>query len=405
MSNVDELGFSGLETKSNNQLVSELKTNFQNIYSVNGEVLNFNSNTPDGQFIEILAELGTIIREMITEVYNSCDPDKCVGAIQDNRYAINNLTRNAGSYTLQNVSVTATKTVSLQGLDGSFNEEEASAYTISDNAGNIWYLVDSQTIYAGTTNLEFRAKEKGAIIPTIGTITNQVTIIDGITSVINNVGVTIVGTEEESDADFRIRRNRSVSNNGQNSIDAIIGNILALDGVVAVNAHVNYTNSTDDTGTLPHYIWVIVEGGANTEIAEVIYANIGGAGTRGDMTVPIITAGLQTFNVHFDRADIVPLYIKFDLKNIVALGEIDQDAIIAYIVNNLTYNIGENAETSKVTDICADALLANGGGGYALNVQISKDNVTWSDYLEVTSLADKFTTDANKIFITPIVGE
>lgn len=405
MSNVDELGFSGLETKSNNQLVSELKTNFQNIYSVNGEVLNFNSNTPDGQFIEILAELGTIIREMITEVYNSCDPDKCVGAVQDNRYAINNLTRNAGSYTLQNVSVTATKTVSLQGLDGSFNEEEASAYTISDNAGNIWYLVDSQTIYAGTTNLEFRAKEKGAIIPTIGTITNQVTIIDGITSVINNVGVTIIGTEEESDADFRIRRNRSVSNNGQNSIDAIIGNILALDGVVAVNAHVNYTNSTDDTGTLPHYIWVIVEGGANTEIAEVIYANIGGAGTRGDVTVPITTAGLQTFNVHFDRADIVPLYIKFDLKTIVALGEIDQDAIIAYIVNNLTYNIGENAETSKVTDICADALLANGGGGYALNVQISKDNVTWSDYLEVTSLADKFTTDANKIFITPIVGE
>lgn len=399
MANVDELGYGGLQTKDNLQLVEELKTAFRNIYSVNGEVLNFNSNTPDGQFIEILSELGSIIREMITEVYNSCDPDKCVGSVQDNRYAINNLTRNAGSYTLQNISVTASKTVELQGLDNLFNEETASAYTVSDDAGNIWYLVDSQTVYAGTTYLEFRAKEKGVVVPTIGTITNQVTIVDGITSVINNVGVTEVGTEEESDSDFRIRRNQSTENKSKNNIDTIVGNILALDGVVSVNAHVNYTNETDETGTLPHYIWVIVEGGANTEIAEIIYANIGGVGTRGEVTVPITTAGLQTFNVNFDRANIVPFYVRFDLKLMGELSELNQPDIIEYIANNLTYNIGEDVETSKVTDICADAMLATGDKGYALNVEVSSDNVTWTDFLECQNLDDKFTTDTSKIFI------
>ena len=170
MANIDDITFSGLQVKDNTVLVDELKRDFQDLYSINGEEINFESNTPDGQLIEILAFMGTTIREMITEVYNSCDPDKCVGAIQDNRYQINYLTRKSGSYTRQNIAITANKTVTLQGLDGSYDEPNASAYTISDNAGNIWYLIDTTTIYSGTSYLPFRAKEMGQVIPSIGTI-------------------------------------------------------------------------------------------------------------------------------------------------------------------------------------------------------------------------------------------
>ena len=35
--------------------------------------------------------------------------------------------------------------------------------------------------------------------------------------------------------------------------------------------HENKTNTTDGTGTYPHYIWVVVEGGANEDIATIIY--------------------------------------------------------------------------------------------------------------------------------------
>ena len=101
---------------------------------------------------------------MITEVYNSCDPDKCVGAVQDNRYQINYLERKAGSYSLQNIVITANKTVQLQGLDGSFSEPEAASYAVSDDNGNIWYLMDSATVYSGQNILEFRAKEKDDMI-------------------------------------------------------------------------------------------------------------------------------------------------------------------------------------------------------------------------------------------------
>ena len=470
----DELNYDGLSTKDNLTLVEELKTNFQNIYG-NGETLNFDSNTPDGQLIEILAQLGTVVRQMITEVYNSCDPEKCIGAVQDSRYQINYLERKSGAFTLQNIAITTNKTVTLQGLDNAYANENASAYTVADNNGNNWYLVDTATILAGTTSLEFRAQNKGYIIPTVGTITNQVTIEPGVVSVINNVGATSIGYEEESDADFRIRRDKSTAANGKNNEDSMIAQILELDGVIDAIYHINRTNSTDSTGTAAHTLWTVVEGGANSDIANIIYANLGGSGTRGSVTIPITTSSLQTFNVNFDRETVKPLYIKFDIKPITSLGEINQNAIKTYIAENLFYKIGENAETSKVTQICADAMLADGGNGYALNVEISSggtasasitatgitaasvvsstfqdmagdttasytftytsgnwqlsgNNVnlsdygisytgvpanndqiiisyvvgSWTDYLAVSSIADKFTTDENKIYITAV---
>lgn len=399
MADTDELTYNGLLTKDNLQLVSDLQTGFQDIYSQNGEVLNFDSNTPDGQLIQLLAQLGSVIREQITEVYNSCDPDKCVGSVQDNRYQINYLTRKAGAYTLQNIAITVNKTVSLQGLDGAYNEPEASAYALSDDNGNIWYLVDSATLTTGTTIKEFRAKEMGEVVPTIGTITNQVTIVEGVTNVINSVGATSIGYEQESDSDFRIRRNRSTEIKSQNNLDTIISNLQALDGVVEVQGHQNVGNTTDATGTLPHYIWLIVEGGANTDIADIIYTNMGGTGTRGSVTVPIVASNMQTININFDRATVVPLYIQFDLQIITQLGEINIDGVKEYIATNLTYGISEDAETSRVTEVCANALLADGGNAYALNVEISTDGATWTDYIAASSIANKFTVDTSRITI------
>ena len=405
MASTDELNSQGLQTKDNLQLVSDLQTALQDLYSQNGEVLNFESNTPDGQFIQILAEIGTVMRELLTDVYNSIDPDKCVGSTQDNRYQINYLVRNGGAFTLQKIALTATKTVSLQGLDSSFNDTNASAYAVADNAGVVWYLVNSTVIFAGTTSLEFRAAEKGPIVPIIGTITNQVTVEPGITSVINNVGITSIGYEQESDSDFRIRRNRSTTTRSENNFDTIWANLLALDGVTGVNGWQNNSSSTDAQGVPAHTIWFIVAGGNPDAIAETIYAHMGGSGTytaglvSTTHTVPVISSAMQTLNIHYDEPTIVPLYIQFDLQVITDLGEIDQTAIKEFIYTNLVYNIGENAETSKVTEVCASAMLADGGNGYALNVQISTDGATWEDYIAVTTIADKFTPDTSRITI------
>ena len=371
MANIDYLGYEGLQTKDYNVLLQEIQDFLQSNYSPNGEEISFASNTPDGQFTEILSNIGTTIRELLASVYNATDPSKCESTQQDTKYQLNYVYRKGGSWTLQYIDIVADKTVTLTGLDGSFDEENVSAFTASDDSGNNWYLVDTTTITAGTTSLEFRAQNQGAVNSAIGTITNIVTITDGILSVNNSQGYTTLGVESESDEDFRIRRERSVGNISGNNADSIYGNILSLQGVAQCNVHDNDTNSTDATGTPAHTLWVIVDGGGNDEIAEIIYANKGGQGTRGAVTVPISSKSGQILNINFDRPLIKALYIKFDIQAISSAALLDQDFIKTYIADNLYYQLGEDAETSKITNVCANALLIDGGDGYALNIQIS----------------------------------
>ena len=68
---------------------------------------------------------------------------------------MNYLTRNGGTFTIQNIDVTVDKTVNLEGLDSNYNNADAAAYTVSDDAGNLWYLIDSIELEAGTHSFAF----------------------------------------------------------------------------------------------------------------------------------------------------------------------------------------------------------------------------------------------------------
>lgn len=389
----------GIQTDTYSTILQNLQESYTNIYAKDGDNINFGSETPDGQLINILTQMGTDSRELATEVYNSFDPSKCTGVVQDSRYALNYIERKGGTYTIQNIDIVLDRTVTLQGLDANYNESEASSYTVSDNAGNLWYLIDTVTLESGSYSLPFRSKELGLVQPVIGTITNQVTIVLGVISVINSVAPTTLGETQETDAEFRVRRERSTQTRSENNIDAILSNILNLEGVTDATAWVNTSNTTDTTGTPAHYMWVIVEGGANSDIANIIYANSGGAGSRGDISVDVPSISGQIFTVNFDRPVPVPLYIQFTFKLTTQLSAIDLDGIKEYIASNLTYNVNEDAETSKVGTIASEAIVANGGGGYALAPQISLNGTNWTDYIESSSLENKFVVDITRISI------
>lgn len=395
----DTLNSNGLSVDNYTTLLNNIQSDMNSIYAIDGDNINFDSSTPDGQFTNILAQIGSDIREVIQEVYNSFDPDKCTGVVQDGRYALNYITRKGGSYTVQNIAVTVNKTVTLEGLDANYNDPNAASYTVSDNAGNLWYLIDTTTLTAGTTSLPFRAQNLGLVQPTIGTIINQVTKVIGVTGVINSVAPTTLGEEQESDAEFRIRRNRSTATYGQNNYDAMIGQLLELDGVTDVQVHVNNTASTDSTGTNAYTVWVIAEGGANSDIANIIYQNSTGLPTRGNITVNIPSVSGQNFATSFDRVNPVSLYIQFDLKNTNTNVNVSEDAIKQYITDNLTFTLGEPAETSYVTEVASAALINIGSGLYALNVEVSTDGTTWTDYIASSSLQDKFVVDTTRIII------
>lgn len=395
----------GLEVMSYDNILQFAQNYLNSIYAQDGDSINFDSSTPDGQATNIAAQLGTDARELATGVYNSFDPDKCTGSVMDSRYALNYLFRKNGTFTVQNIDVTVNRTVSLQGLDGSYNDVNAASYTVSDDAGNLWYLIDSATITAGTTPLPFRSQNYGSYQSVIGTITNQVTKVLGVTSVTNSVAPTTLGVEQETDPQFNLRRNRSTSVRGQNSNDAMLGQILELDGVSDADTFINIPGEDDYDSNLPDYsVWVIVEGGANSDIAEVIYQNYTGlvmyqSGTL-DVSVDVPSISTQVFNVKFNRANPIPLYIRFTYQPAPgSTGIYNEDGIKEYIAENLLFTLNEAAETSKVTNIASEAINANGGGGYALNVEISTDGTTYTDYIPSASRQNKFVVDTTRITI------
>lgn len=395
----DVLNSNGLTVDNYDTLLENIQSNMNAIYATDGDSINFGSETPDGQFTNILAQIGTDIRELVQGVYNSFDPEKCTGVVQDSRYALNYITRKGGAFTIQNIDVTVNKTVTLQGLDSNYNDLNAASYTVSDDAGNLWYLIDTTTLTTGTTSLPFRSQNLGLIQPTIGTITNQVTKVLGVTNVVNSVAPTTLGEEQESDVEFRIRRSRSTATNGQNNYDAMTGQLLELDGITDVRVHVNNTSTTDSTGTEAYTVWVIAEGGANSDIANAIYQNSSGLPTRGEVSVDVPSVSGQIFSTSFDRVNPVPLYIQFDLKNTNTDFNVLTETIKDEIANLLTFGLGDLAETSYITSVAQQALLNYGSGLFALNVEISTDGETWQDYIASSSLQNKFVADSTRITI------
>lgn len=179
----------------------------------------------------------------------------------------------------------------------------------------------------------------------------------------------------------------------------MLGQLLELDGVTDVQVHVNNTSIADSTGTDAYTVWVIAEGGANSDIANIIYQNSSGLPTRGDVSVDVPSVSGQVFSTFFDRVNPVSLYIQFDLKNTNTGTNISEDSIKNYIVENLTFGLGEPAETSYITEVAANALLQLGSGIYALNVEVSTNGTTWTDYIASSSLQNKFVIDATRITI------
>ena len=399
----DILDENGLQTSNYETLLRNIQDVLNAIYASDGNPINFDSSTADGQFTNILAQMGVDIRELVQEVYNSFDPDKCSGVIQDVRYALNYLIREGGTYTIQNIDITCDQTITLQGLDANYYDSNASSYTVSDNAGNNWYLIDTVTIVAGTHSLPFRSQNMGLVQPTVGTITNQGTIVLGVTNVINSVAPTTLGVDQESDERFRIRRNRSTAMRGFNSNDTMLGQLLALDGVSDAKTFINIPGTKDYNSNLPDYVvWAIVEGGANSDIANVIYQNSTGLPTYGNVSVDVESMSGQIFNTKFDRVNPVALYIKFDYQSIVTPAISDTMPIKEDMVQGLTYALGQDAETSIITDVARNAIIDNGNGGYALNVKISLDGTNWSEYIQSTSVQNKFVVDTSRISINVI---
>lgn len=394
----DILDATGLTVKTFTELVTGLTTGLQGIY---GADINVDQNSPDGQEIGIFSQAGVDVRELIVDTYNSFDPDRAVGTVLDERVAINNIQREGGTFTIQPIDITVNATITLAGLDADFNNVNGTGYTVQDNAGNQFILENTVTLTAGTSTQNFRAAKIGVVTPIVNTITNPVTIVIPVTAINNPAAALFIGQNQETDAQLRVRRSKSVALGSTGYLNGLLGAILNLPGVVDAVLYQNVTSITDVNGIPGHCIWLVVDGGSSSDIGNTIYDKIsGGCNMRGDQSLTITQESGNTLTVRWDNPVAEDLYIEFNIQKTVSTATFDTVAIQNYIVANLSYDIGAFAETSSITAVALAAINAQGGQGVPVDVKVSDDGSTWVDFLEPSTIDKQFTLAANRIDIT-----
>lgn len=386
------IGIDGLVTQTYGEIVSDIAQKFVNIY---GQNININQNTSDGQWLGILAQMKADILELITQYYNNLDTDSVIGLAQQVLYKLNGLYIKAFTYSYVYVDVTVTSNVSLQGLDDNLESADATGYTVRDVNGNRWILASSADLTPGTTTLNFRAADLGAVTSLPNQITVMETILKGVSGINNPAINYITGATGETAAQFRTRRKKSMAVPTQGFKESIESQMLALTNVSQCKVYDNRTNETVN-GIPPHNIWVIVLGGIPQEIGQIIYANIPpGIGMFGSQEVTVTRPAGNLEVVYYDIAKATPLYVQATIKNFNATA-LDENYIKEQLAQS-TFDIQQTVTTAFISNVLADA---SGENTAVYDITISIDDTDWVEYATPIGLDEYFTISPNNITLT-----
>ena len=291
-----------------------------------------------GQIVGIVAERESIEWEVMEQVYFSFYPQSAAGISLDNLVAINGIQRLKAKQSHGYVQ--------LVGVDGTV---VTAGSIINTSDTNESFTVDYDTTINGVTNTAVTSVKYGEILGLAGTLTNIQTPINGWDSVSNSTDV-LLGQTLETDKDLRIRRDRIVGRNSQNTKDSLIAQLLLLNGVVNVAVVDNKTDITDSDNVPPHRFLTIVEGGTDSEIGKVVWDNTPqGINSFGAVTVSVLDASNNLQNVFFSRPTLVPIYfiitITTDSSYLVGSDVQIKDDIVAY--GNSNFTLSDDVITSK----------------------------------------------------------
>jgi len=94
---------------------------------------------------------------------------------------------------------------------------------------------------------------------------------------VTNPLAAVVGIDEETDQELRVRRNRSLETPQSSSTGRMFTALANLPNVTDVAVYENDTDVTDADDIPAHSLWVVVEGGAVADIVETMVKNRPGA--------------------------------------------------------------------------------------------------------------------------------
>jgi len=345
MADLDTLNENGLQLKSFDVLLEEFETRMREIY---GDDINLDQDSPDGQLANIVAQMGTDVREVLQRIYDILNLDNATGVNLDRACALIGITRKGGTRTVTPITITTSAACTLVGL----NEDETDAYTVQDNAGNKWNLQNTKYFSgADAASLSFQAETIGHQLTTPNTITTPVTLVLGVSSINNPTTATVIGEDEETDLELRTRAKRSIMLASVGFTDSLYAALMNLDGMASVRILENVTNVTDENGTSPHSIHVITAGSAPyKDIATTIMQKrSAGCGMDGDIVYPVMNADGYPIDIKWSVITSRYLFAYATISSLDGINLPQYDLIKTTLPTTLVPAVGEVVTTNQLT--------------------------------------------------------
>ncbi len=185
------------------------------------------------------------------------------------------------------------------------------AASIVDGVGSLRWRYMGEGV--GAADVEAVAAETGPTTAVSGDITVKVTAVGGWQSVINLLDADL-GSNVETDAELRVRRQLELAASGASTVDAIRSAMLDIAGVTHVGVFPNDTDITDIWGVPPHSVEIVVRGGDDQDIFDAVLANVAaGIGTYGDEVGAAVDSQGISHVVKFSRLDTFDIWMSADI--------------------------------------------------------------------------------------------
>lgn len=294
--------------------------------SIYGDDIYLAEDSQDYQFLSTFSLLFYDICQCLILDYNSHNPDTAIGVALDRVASYMGIKRKSG--------ISSTALLTCKGVPGTI----VSYGSVIDVNGYIWQLEKEFEIpESGEIDVISSCVDYGAIQAPIGTINKINTPTSGWESVTNKYPATI-GSDIETDSELRERLFKATSGSALTVLDSILANVEALNNVVRIKGYENFTSDYDELGLPPHSIALVVEGGDENEIANIIFnKKTPGTDTFGTTKVKITTSSEQELEISFSR----PEYKNVNVSVTITKLSNFTDAVEADIKNNIVQEFSE----------------------------------------------------------------
>ncbi len=321
----------GFLPKTLNEVKTELETSFKGTF---GGSIDLDPSGPFGQLIGILAEREASVWDAAQEVYVSFDPDQATGSALDALCALTGTLRNQATHSTVTVTCTGTAGTAIP-----------AGTQFSVQTTGVQFVTLADATFPGTfttVDVDCESVLTGPLVALSGTLTVIDTPVDGLTSVTNVLDADL-GSNEETDAELRLRREQELRTTGTGALEAIREAVLAVD----VDQCVVFENTsmiTDGDGIPPKAVNVVVDPGVITDavIADAIFGSVAaGIETYGtDKSVTVTDSQGVTHTIEWDEAEEVNCYVSATITYDANLWPTDgttqaQDLMLEYEANTL----------------------------------------------------------------------